>query len=152
MYDFLLIFHWNLFLVVQLTIFQHRRMRNPQFYVSGKRPMVFQFPLSRNTVFCCHQLMSYLLLSRKAVFRFLLSCNTFSVACFPTSLGIDPFYQNGLTLVPTWTSNYIPSKVWDEIIHPFPNLNGSRFEVWKWISNFIPHSTMHVITHPCRDA
>ena len=30
----------------------------------------------------------------------------------------------------------MPSKVWDEIIHPFPNFNGCTVEFWEWISNF----------------
>ena len=38
-------------------------------------------------------------------------------------------------------SNYIHCKVWDEIIYPFPNLNGYTVEVWEWISNFISYFT-----------
>ena len=30
----------------------------------------------------------------------------------------------------------INHKVWDEITHPFPNLNGYTVEVWEWISKF----------------
>ena len=45
----------------------------------------------------------------------------------------------------------MPSKVWDEIIYPFPNFNGATIEVWKWVSNFIPHFIMGVITYPCYD-
>ena len=30
-----------------------------------------------------------------------------------------PFYTHGLTLIPAWKSNHIPSKVWEEITHPF---------------------------------
>ena len=33
-------------------------------------------------------------------------------------------------LTPTWVNNHIPSKVWDEITYPFPNLNGCTVEVW----------------------
>ena len=36
-----------------------------------------------------------------------------------------PFYWHGLTLIPAWMSNHLPSKMWDEIIYPFPNFNGS---------------------------
>ena len=36
-----------------------------------------------------------------------------------------PFYQNGLTLIPAWISNHMPSKVWDEITYPLPNFNGA---------------------------
>ena len=42
----------------------------------------------------------------------------------------------------------MPSKVWDAITHPFPNLNGYIVEVWKWISNYIPHFILDVITYP----
>ena len=31
------------------------------------------------------------------------------------------------------------SKVWDEIIYPFPNFNGCTVEVWEWLNNFTPH-------------
>ena len=33
--------------------------------------------------------------------------------------------------------NRMPSKVWNEIIYPFPNFNGAAVEVWEWISNLI---------------
>ena len=39
------------------------------------------------------------------------------------------------------------SKVWDGIISPFPNFNGTTIEVGEWKSNFIPHFTGHVITY-----
>ena len=37
------------------------------------------------------------------------------------------FYQYGLTSIPAWISNHMPSKVWDEITDTFLNFNG--FEV-----------------------
>ena len=37
------------------------------------------------------------------------------------------------------------SYVWDEIIHPFPNLNDCTVEVLEWISYFIPHLIIGVI-------
>ena len=40
-----------------------------------------------------------------------------------------PFYYHGLTLIPAWISNYMPSKVWDEITYPFLNFNGCTVEV-----------------------
>ena len=43
-----------------------------------------------------------------------------------------------VTLIPTWISNYIHYKVWDEITYPFPNFSGTTIEIWKWISNYIP--------------
>ena len=50
----------------------------------------------------------------------------------------DPFYLYGLTLIPTWIDNHIPSKVWDEITDPFQNFSGATVELWEWINNFIP--------------
>ena len=37
----------------------------------------------------------------------------------------------GLTLIPAWISNYMPSKVRSGIIHPFPNFIGVAVEVWN---------------------
>ena len=34
-----------------------------------------------------------------------------------------PFYWHGLTLIPTWVSNHIHSKVWDEITYLFRDCN-----------------------------
>ena len=62
---------------------------------------------------------------------------------------LSPFYKHALTVIPAWISNQMPSKVWNDIIHPFPNFNGYTVEVWGWISNFTPHITMDVITYPC---
>ena len=39
----------------------------------------------------------------------------------------SPYYHE-LTLIPAWISNDMPSKVWDDIIHPFQNLNGTIVE------------------------
>ena len=61
-----------------------------------------------------------------------------------------PLYLHGLTLIPAWIRNHMPSKMWDEITYPFPNFNGSTVEVCEWISYFIPHIIMGVITYPCR--
>ena len=47
-----------------------------------------------------------------------------------------PFYWHGLTLIPAWISNHMPSKVWGEITYPFPNFNGCTVEVWEWINHF----------------
>ena len=38
-------------------------------------------------------------------------------------------YWYGLTVIPTWTSNYIHHKVLGEITYPFPNFNGAAVEV-----------------------
>ena len=36
--------------------------------------------------------------------------------------------KHGLTLIPAWISNHMPSKVWDEITYPFLNFNGVTVE------------------------
>ena len=56
---------------------------------------------------------------------------------------------HGLTLTPTWISNYMYHNIWDENTFPFPDFNGATVEVWEWISNFIPHFTEQVITYRC---
>ena len=43
-------------------------------------------------------------------------------------------------LIPVVLSNDMHSKVWDEIINPFPNFNGA--------SDFTPHFAMDVTTYP----
>ena len=40
-----------------------------------------------------------------------------------------PFYEHGLTLIPAWISNHMPSKVMDGITYPFLNFNGCTVEV-----------------------
>ena len=61
------------------------------------------------------------------------------------------FYWHGLTFIPTWISNHILYKAWDDITHPFQNFNGETIEIWEWISNFISHFTGYVITYLCWD-
>ena len=53
--------------------------------------------------------------------------------------------------IPAWISNHMPSKLWDGIIHLFPNFNGCTVESYEWRSNHIPHCMMDVITPPCWD-
>ena len=60
-----------------------------------------------------------------------------------------PFYKHGFTSIPTWISNYIHYKMWNEITYPLPNFNGCTIEVWEWITNFISYFTGHVIVYPC---
>ena len=55
----------------------------------------------------------------------------------------------GLTLTPTWISNYIHYKVWGEITYPCPNF--IHCPVWRWIRNFLSHLTGRVIPHPTQD-
>ena len=38
----------------------------------------------------------------------------------------------------------MPSKMWHEIIYPFPNFNSATVEVSEWIDNFI----MDYLFHP----
>ena len=58
------------------------------------------------------------------------------------------FYLHGLTFIPSWMSNHMPSKLWNEITYPFPNFPFHSVEVWEWISKFIPNFIMGVITYP----
>ena len=39
----------------------------------------------------------------------------------------SPIYKHGLTLIPSWIGNHMPSKVWDEITYPFSNLESLNF-------------------------
>ena len=47
-----------------------------------------------------------------------------------------------------WISNHKPSKLWDKITYPFPNLNGGTDEIREWKSNSISHFIMDAIVHP----
>ena len=38
---------------------------------------------------------------------------------------VAPFTNMVLTLIPAWLSNHMHSLVWDEIIYPFLNFNGT---------------------------
>ena len=40
-------------------------------------------------------------------------------------------------IIPSWMSNYIHFKVWDEIVYPLPNFNGAIVKVCEWISIII---------------
>ena len=40
--------------------------------------------------------------------------------------------------------------LWDEILYPFPNLNGCTIEVWEWINDITPHFIMGVIIYPLK--
>ena len=44
----------------------------------------------------------------------------------------SPVSLTGFTLILAWISNHIPSKLWDEIIYPFPNFSGTTAEFGKW--------------------
>ena len=49
------------------------------------------------------------------------------------------FTKMDYRLTPAWISDEMPSKVWDAITYPLPNLNSCTFEVWEGIENFILH-------------
>ena len=57
------------------------------------------------------------------------------------------FYQHRWILIRAWISNHMPSNVWDEIVYPIPNFNGTAVEVWGWMSNSIPYIITDVITY-----
>ena len=39
------------------------------------------------------------------------------------------FYEHGISLIPPWISNHMPSKEYDAITYPLPNFNGFTVEV-----------------------
>ena len=39
----------------------------------------------------------------------------------------------------------MPSKMWDEMSYPSPNVNCCTIEVWEWISYFIAHSVISTL-------
>ena len=45
-------------------------------------------------------------------------------------------------------NNHTPSKVWDEIISPFPDFNGFLVDVWEYMNSFITHFKMDTVTDP----
>ena len=54
----------------------------------------------------------------------------------------DPSYKQGLTRIPAWIDNRMPSKEWGRNTNPFASFNGCI--VCEWVSNLIPYSTMDV--------
>ena len=84
-----------------------RRMRNPQFCVSGKRPMAGLFT-ANNPLYI---VMYY---GRTVILR---------------ELYLAPFCQQGLTFIPAWISKCIHYKVWYGITFPFRNINGAAIYV-----------------------
>ena len=44
------------------------------------------------------------------------------------------FYLYDLTLIPTWISNYMPGKVWDDIIYLYLNLQPTHYDGCDYIS------------------
>ena len=49
--------------------------------------------------------------------------NNFLFPAELTGFNCSPIYKHGLTLIPTWISDYIHYNVWDEITYPFLNLH-----------------------------
>ena len=45
----------------------------------------------------------------------------------------------------------MPDKLYDGIIYPSQNFNGTTVEVWEWMNSFIKHIIMDVIIYPCWD-
>ena len=46
--------------------------------------------------------------------------------CYCPCLPVDPFTNMGFNFNPTWISFDMPSKLWDEVTYPFPNLNSAN--------------------------
>ena len=65
-------------------------------------------------------------------------CYSFSELIAVSLIGkLGPFYWYGLTWTSVCLSNHMPSKVLNEVTHPFPNFNSCTF--WKFASTLIPH-------------
>ena len=79
-----------------------RRMRNPQFCVSGNRPIVRSKTLRGQS-------------------------DTVWSSC---PLRAPDLTMHITSLIPARIRNYMPSKMSDELIYPFPNFNASNIEVW----------------------
>ena len=45
-----------------------------------------------------------------------------------------PFYKHKFTSIPTWISNYIYYKMWNEITYPLPNFSGCKLQ---WLHHWI---------------
>ena len=71
-------------------------------------------------------------LSIPKLHRSYIFCRTMSVAIDVTVSQSPVSYLHGLTLIPAWIRNYMPSKVWDEITQPFLNLNGCTGDWRLW--------------------
>ena len=95
------------------------RMRNPQFYVSGKKPM-----------WCM------MTSPRPHPYRWL------SAIWGKSRI---PCYWHVLTFIPAWVNNYMPWKVWHEITYPLLNFNSYTVVVWERIRYFTPHFMVGVI-------
>ena len=50
-----------------------------------------------------------------------------------------PFSQHGLNWIPAQINNYMPNKMWNEIIYRSPNVNGCTVVVLGWITSFISY-------------
>ena len=57
------------------------------------------------------------------------------------------FYEHGLTLIPTWISNHMPSEVWDEMTHPFPNVSSRNLIHTLWRTYLLIHAQINC--NPC---
>ena len=68
------------------------------------------------------------------------------IAWFNIHLG--PLFQQGLTVIRAWIRYHMLSKMWDEVIYPFPNINCFTVEVWEEIKDVVPHFMMDGITCP----
>ena len=74
-------------------------------------------------------------------------CSTSWMASTGTPFTI---YEHGLTLIPAWISNHMPSNAWDKITYPISKLQRCNRWSLEWICYFIPYFIMGAITSPCR--
>ena len=114
-----------------------RCMRNPRFCVSGKRPIMHPVNNQRTT-------------------KALHSCYLCFISSVITSIwgmfvrfSSGPFYQQGLTLIPEWTSNHIHHKIMESCLtwwYIYAKAENKIFvDIGKWysISRESMYSTIH---------
>ena len=53
-----------------------------------------------------------------------------------STLQLKILFRRGFLIKSHNFDNHLPSKLWDDITHPFPNFNSCTID-WEWISNFI---------------
>ena len=111
---------WDHFLEVSFEVggwekrSQHsQRMRNSQFYVSGKRPIDDTSTTKQSTTKWCAYFMGHIVEHRPLYQTAFINIGVLGPLLL-TWISFDTI---------AWIINHIPRKVWDEITYPFLNFN-----------------------------
>ena len=91
---------------------------------------------------------------KNRVFNPSIESNTKETRCHTCSMNeharICSIYLEASILI--WINNYTRYKMWEEIIYPLSNVNGSTVEVWTRHRIINSHNLKgNVITYPCQD-